>query len=512
MKAFLMHRDWDFDLESELPHNAEDLVQDLELSTLLNAMAAGDGFLFDMVKRAVLSSLHDPDAIRYRQDILADCLRQPAVVRDLYKLSVEAIQGEKKIWLGAFSRSPDLLLHRGVEVLQMFVGMLRPLRHIADEHGPQFRSEGFTRFFEMLVKELSDEYLLTVEDHLRQLQFRGGVLENAELGRGNKGTNYVLRKPHKKPSWLDRISDNISGNAPPSYTYHIPERDESGAQALGELRERGINLVANALAQSNDHILSFFTMLRSELAFHIGCLNLHERLAEKAEPTCLPDPRPADQQTLSFRGLYDVSLSLNIGNKRVVGNDVDADDKSLVMVTGANQGGKSTFLRSVGLAHLMMQCGMFVPAESLTANVCVGLFTHFKREEDVTMTSGKLDEELSRMSDIADQLAPNSIVLFNESFAATNEREGSQIARQIVRALQEKGVKVVFVTHQYDLAHSLYAKKMDNALFLRAERQADGRRTFKLLPGEPLPTSFGEDLYRRIFGGERQPVASGEAG
>jgi DNA mismatch repair ATPase MutS len=61
------------------------------------------------------------------------------------------------------------------------------------------------------------------------------------------------------------------------------------------------------------------------------------------------------------------------------------------------------------------------------------------REEDATMKSGKFDEELSRMSDIADDMTSNSMVLFNESFAATNEREGSEIGRQIVCALLEKG-------------------------------------------------------------------------
>ncbi|EGD50050.1 DNA mismatch repair protein MutS domain protein [Thermoanaerobacter ethanolicus JW 200] len=63
------------------------------------------------------------------------------------------------------------------------------------------------------------------------------------------------------------------------------------------------------------------------------------------------------------------------------------------------------------------------------------------------MKSGKLDEELSRMSDIVDNIKPNSMVLFNESFAATNEREGSEIARQIITALIEKRIKVFFVTH-----------------------------------------------------------------
>jgi DNA mismatch repair ATPase MutS len=182
-----------------------------------------------------------------------------------------------------------------------------------------------------------------------------------------------------------------------------------------------------------------------------------------------------------------------------VGNDVMADGKDLVIITGANQGGKSTFLRSIGVAQLMMQCGMFVPAESFRANTCRMLFTHFKREEDTTMKSGKLDEELRRMSDILDYLTSNSIVLFNESFAATNEREGSEIARQIVSALLDKRVQVFFVTHQYELAYGFYAKQMPNAIFLRADRQPDGTRTFKLIEGKPLQTSYGEDLYKQIF-------------
>jgi DNA mismatch repair ATPase MutS len=257
--------------------------------------------------------------------------------------------------------------------------------------------------------------------------------------------------------------------------------------------------VANALAQSTDHILSFFTMLRPELAFYVGCLNLHEHLAQMGEPTCFPQPAASGERRHSFTGLYDVCLSWTMEQK-VVANDVQADHTDLVIITGANQGGKSTFLRSIGLAQLMMQCGMFVPAESFCADISEGLATHYKRNEDASMESGKLDEELSRMSAIIDNLEPNAMVLFNESFAATNEREGSEIARQIVSALVEKRIKVFFVTHQYAFARAFYEKRMSNTVFLRAERQSDERRTFKVVEGEPLPTSYGHDLYRRIFG------------
>jgi DNA mismatch repair ATPase MutS len=275
-------------------------------------------------------------------------------------------------------------------------------------------------------------------------------------------------------------------------------RDESGARALSELNDRGINLVANALAQSTDHILSFFTTLRTELAFYVGCLHLHEDLERKGVPLSFPIPAPPGERRHFFRGLSDPCLALR-QDQRVVSNDANADSKDLVIITGANQGGKSTFLRSIGVSQLMMQCGMFVPADFFSSNICQALFTHYKREEDTTMKSGKFDEELNRMSEIVDQLTPDSMLLFSESFAATNDREGSEIARQIVCALLEKRIKIFFVTHLYEFADDLYVQDMANAFFLRAERRSDGERTFKLISGKPLQTSYGEDLYDKIF-------------
>jgi DNA mismatch repair ATPase MutS len=284
----------------------------------------------------------------------------------------------------------------------------------------------------------------------------------------------------------------------PSYTLQIHPRDQAGGRALMELKDRGINLVANAVAQSADHILSFFRMLQTELAFYIGAVNLHEKLAQIGGPSVFPAPVALGERRFSCAELYDVCLALTM-NRRVVGNDVDADRKDLVIITGANQGGKSTFLRSVGLAQLMMQCGLFVAAEAFSSSLCAGVFTHYKREEDAAMRSGKFDEELSRMSDIVDRLTPHSMVLFNESFAATNVREGSEIGTQIVTALLERGIRVFFVTHLYELAQGFPEKGMDNVLFLRADRREDGTRTFKLEEAEPLDTSFGEDLYKKIF-------------
>lgn len=110
------------------------------------------------------------------------------------------------------------------------------------------------------------------------------------------------------------------------------------------------------------------------------------------------------------------------------------------------------------------------------------------------------------MSEIVDRIRPGCVLLCNESFAATNEREGSEIGRQVVCALVEAGVKVLLVTHLFDLASRLGADGAGRTLFLRAEREGDGRRTFKVREGEPLPTSDGEDSYRRIFGATAGPA------
>ncbi len=502
MKAFLMHPDRDFDTRRALPPNEPDLAKDLELDVLLQVMAGDDKFLSGVARLALHSGLTSREEIVYRQHVLADCIAEPQIVKDLYQVAETALTEEKKVIGFLFRDSPESVLHRARQVMQLFVDKLRRLRSIGDANAGRLRSEGFTRFFAMLASELDDEYLAEIQAHLDELAFRRGTLISARLGEGCKGVGYVLRR-HPDQGWRDRRRRDRSG-----YTFVLPERDENGMRTLSGLNDRGLNGTASALAQSVDHIRSFFQLLRAELGFYLGCLNLRDELTASGEPTCFPVPAAPQTERLSARGLYDPCLALHPDITRTVGNEVAADGKRLVMITGANQGGKSTFLRSLGLAQLMMQAGMFVAAESFTASTATGIFTHFKREEDAAMDQGKLDEELARMSGIASQIGAGGLLLCNESFASTNEREGSEIARQIIRALTEAGIRVVFVTHLYDLAQGCFAGNDQASLFLRAERHPDGHRTFRLRPGEPLPTSHGQDLYRQVFGASRAELSA----
>ncbi|MFZ5809801.1 MAG: MutS-related protein [Chloroflexota bacterium] len=495
MKVNLLHPVHHFEPSSKLPPQAEALVQDLELNVLFEAMAQKDRFLQQTIPLIFLSSLDDVALIHYRQEVLKDCLKNPSVIRDLYQIPEEAIQTKRKNWLGIFTTYPGGVLGSAIELLDMFLVLLRKMRRIVDENFSKFESPAFIRLFTMLQQELSDAYFAQVDRHLQELRFRNGVLISATLGQGNEGTNYTLCKDKNKDQSWDK---KLLRRKPRAYSYTLSPRDDAGLRALGELRDRGINRVANALAQSADHIDNFFNTLRFELSFYIGCLNLKEILDELEEPICIPQPVACTERLHSFTGLYDPSLSLSMKNK-VVSNDVHAAGKNLIFISGANQGGKTTFLRSIGVAQLMMQSGMFVTAESFSANICRGLFTHFKREEDKSMESGKFDEELQRMSKIVDWLTPDAMILFNESFAATNEREGSEISSQILHALLENHIKVFFVTHHYELVRMFFEDNLQNVLLLNAERLPDGSRTFRLRPGEPMPSGFGKDLYQQVF-------------
>lgn len=115
------------------------------------------------------------------------------------------------------------------------------------------------------------------------------------------------------------------------------------------------------------------------------------------------------------------------------------------------------------------------------------------------MRNGKLNEELIRMSRIIDRILPSSLMLFDESFCSTNEKEGSKIALDITRALLESKVDIISVTHLYAYAKTLFDEQNPRYAFLRAERLPNGTRTKRVIPGEPLPTSFGLDIYHEVF-------------
>ncbi|WP_129408351.1 MutS-related protein [Marinitoga lauensis] len=496
MKVYLLYKNMNFNVDTKLPENYDELIVDFRLEPIFKAMSLNDDLVEKVSKKVILSYEKDIDTILYRQNIIKDCLKNPQIIKDLYNLATSAIENRQKYRLGIFISTPSSILNESINLLKMFLIMLKTLKNIADKNSTKFESDGFKNFFQNIKSHLNNEFFILAEKQLKDLTFENGIFIQAKLGKGNKGTDYVLIK-RKKRKFLEKfLSKNILSKN--SYTFFIHPRDDSGFETLSDIKNYALNHVSNALAQSSDHILDFFKQLQLELAFYIGVINLYYNIKNKGIPISFPIPAKQEKRTYIFKELYELSLLLST-NKTVISNDLNADNKDIIVITGANQGGKTTFLRSLGIVQLLMQSGIFVPAKYFTANISNKIFSHFTRGEDKKMESGKLEEELIRLNKIINNIEPNSIIFFNETFSSTNEKEGSELAKGIIKALIEKKMKIIFVTHLYEFSNYFFNKKLNNFIFLRAERGNNGIRTFKILEGKPLPTSYGKDLYIEIF-------------
>ena len=477
---------------AEIPAMSRDaLRRDLDLKTAAKGMAGRDEVIYDTVQEMMFAPLRDLKLLAYRHEVLRDVLAHPEETLSLYRVCLEADHQRAGVtnWLSNYDLTATY--HGAVAYLLSFSALLRQLRSLAAEYTPLFRSAGFLELFRSLKEELSDEYLESVKRELEDKRhLSDGVLFSTGLNESLETVDYVMHRREKSIQDLNIFRGQI-------YRLGKEANDDKDASDITARQERAINRVTDALAQAAEYLASFFDRLRKELAFYVGGLRFTRQMEEFGMPWCIPTLMAEDTWSRSWEELYDVSLAFR-NKAAVVGNTLTAEHKRLYIVTGANQGGKTTFLRSFGQAQLMAQCGLPVGAKAYSAPCRGAMFTHFRQEEDRYLKSGKLDKELEWMSRIGDHLNPGDIVLFNESFASTNEREGSEIGREITEALVESGVEVVSVSHLHMFAASFRGRA--EVQFLRAERLDSGQRTFRLIPGEPEETAYGEDIYKRVFG------------
>ena len=275
-------------------------------------------------------------------------------------------QRAEEIWqavLGILLRASSTILSRGCGFSSTCLrnSASWPIRHSAD-----FRSEGFSNLFAMLARELDDDYFALIDKQLNRLNFRDGVLVSAGLGRGS-GAGITSCAGPSRPEG--------TGSAAPSADFRM-----AAAQgALSTASSRRLHALSRAPRRSGragdlgtqgpgrrprrrraGQERRAHRQLLSDAANRIGVLR---RLPEPARAASraarsvhLSHRERRRRRAFASKDLYDICLALSM-NKRPVGNEIEADGKSLIVVTGANQGGKTTFLRSFGLAQLMTQCG-----------------------------------------------------------------------------------------------------------------------------------------------------------
>ena len=137
----------------------------------------------------------------------------------------------------------------------------------------------------------------------------------------------------------------------------------------------------------------------------------------------------------------------------VVVNDVDlAGKERIAVVTGPNQGGKTTFARMVGQAHVLGALGLWVPGTSASIALPDRVLTHFEREEVVADMRGKLEDDLRRAQEMMAGAGSESVLIFNEVLTSTTLDDARDMGERILRRVIELGCRAVFVTFVDELS------------------------------------------------------------
>lgn len=268
----------------------------------------------------------------------------------------------------------------------------------------------------------------------------------------------------------------------------LPDREISLGYMTGDW---GLEMSARAVQECDRYMTSFlrilidvFCGLEDELYFYKAALMHIKRLKERNVSVIYPELLPSEENTLKMRDLSDLLLlTESMSVLSVVPNDVNicqiGKETAGMLVTGKNNSGKTVFLRSVGTAVLLTQCGLPIPAKEAVISVRSKIFTTFAKGEGELQplsSAGRFEEEVAQISTIIDRIEPCSLLLLNETFQTTAYDEGADGMAHILEYISALGCGFVFVTHLTKLKE-IYRDKAGVVIMKTSE---DPRTRYKL--------------------------------
>ncbi|HMM22351.1 MAG TPA: hypothetical protein PKA10_16640 [Selenomonadales bacterium] len=484
---------------------------DLNLDQVMDTITAGRQEY--NLKPFFYASLRDADAIEYRYEIMAD-LENKILFEQLTSFA------EKMRAMRRYLALVDKLYYRYhkegwlIEAVDMYCEAVNSL--VRDLALADLKSRGFLAFREYISDYARTGDFAALLAETKQLKADLGAVKYCLL---IKNGSIKVRKYESETDYSVDVEETFAKfkqGAVQDYRVKLPAgsgMNHIEAQILDFVAQLYPDLFAKLdefCGKNGNYLDPAIATFDREIQFYIGYLEHIARFKQAGLKFCCPEVSNTAKEIYVDEG-FDLALAnkLLAENSSVVCNDFYLEGKERIfVVSGPNQGGKTTFARTFGQLHYLASIGCPVPGRAAKLFLFDRLFTHFEKEEDIKNLRGKLQDDLVRIHDILEQATPDSIIIMNEIFTSTTLKDAVLLGKKIMERISELDLLCVCVTFIEELA-SLGEKTVSLVSTVVPENPAF--RTYKIIrrPADGLAHAMAiAEKYRLTYGSIKERIRS----
>jgi len=468
-------------------------VKDLGLEALLGSVPFYSEDTRSLARKVIAEMGSDMNTVQYRLDALQDLMSIGSLL-DAVQSAVGRLN-EMGHWLGGFNDEPNLA--NGIRLLRVYRDFISSPPDLS-----QARSKALKEVESYLAAVRTSDEFTGLCGFLDTVGSLGGVvfrvsLDNDGLPAKMTAMELVQRDPQDRSGIL-AFFERILGRR----KFEESLRTSSGLNEAGRIFRGFIDRQFVPIVRSYvDQIREVISLLEP-LAFYAGFAEYFADLKGEGFDICRPKLLPVEERRMTAKNARNPLLAMGKHDgQRVVPNDVShSAEQNMFVITGPNNGGKTTFVRTVGLIQLMSQKGLFVTAESAEVSFVDGIYAHFVTPDDITKGEGRYRNELIRVKEIFEAATPYSLVILDEPCGGTSYEEGCRQSLVVLDGIHKLGPATYFTTHMHPVAEAVDKGRYPAARNLSVECRYDGKKikyTYKVKAGAS-DRSYGEEIAKDI--------------